>query len=132
MTTLFLDTTTWDLTVDADGNIAVASGLYATAQDVASAVRLFRGELWYDTTQGVPYFDRVLAKAVPLSFVATLVSAAAKTVPGVADAKCDLALTDRTVSGKITIANESGQTATVSAQLGSGSVPWYVSAVSPT
>ena len=47
--TLLLDRTTWDLCLDANGNIAMATGPYAIAQDVASAVRL-----WHDTTKGVP------------------------------------------------------------------------------
>lgn len=43
MKTLLLDRATWDLAVDAQGNIAVADVPYATAQDVSSAVRVFRG-----------------------------------------------------------------------------------------
>ena len=56
MKTLLLDQTTWDLTLDANNNIALAAEPYAFAQDAASAIRLFQGELWYDTTRGVPYF----------------------------------------------------------------------------
>ena len=39
--TLLLDPDTWDLTVDNNGNIAVAAPPYAVAQDVASAIRTF-------------------------------------------------------------------------------------------
>lgn len=54
MKTLLLDRATWDLAVDAQGNIAVADVPYATAQDVSSAVREFRGECWYNTALGLP------------------------------------------------------------------------------
>ena len=58
MNTLLLDASAWDLVLDANGDIALAAPPYAVAQDVASAISLFLGELWYDTTQGVPYFQR--------------------------------------------------------------------------
>ena len=37
MNTLYLDPQSWDLVLDAAGNIAMAKGPYAKAQDVASA-----------------------------------------------------------------------------------------------
>ena len=60
MNTLLLDRTVWDLVLDAGGNIARASNPYAVAQDVASAIKLFRGELFYDTAKGIPYWTEVL------------------------------------------------------------------------
>ena len=65
MKTLLLDRTQWDLVQDANGNIALATEPYARAQDVASACRLFRGELWYDTAAGIPYFEDILGKSPP-------------------------------------------------------------------
>ncbi|AJJ19826.1 hypothetical protein [Yersinia intermedia] len=53
--TLLLDRTAWDLVLDANGDIAMASLPYSIAQDVASAIKTFIGECWYDTSQGVPY-----------------------------------------------------------------------------
>ena len=38
MNTLFLNPATWDLMVDAEGNIAMAEAPYSTAQDVASGL----------------------------------------------------------------------------------------------
>jgi hypothetical protein len=58
--TLLLDRSLWDLTLDINGNIAMASEPYAIAQDVASACRTFLGECYYDTSQGVPYFQGML------------------------------------------------------------------------
>ena len=46
MNTLYLDPQSWDLVLDAAGNIAMAKDPYAKAQDVASACRLFSGELY--------------------------------------------------------------------------------------
>jgi hypothetical protein len=69
MDTLALDRTTWDLFLDARGDIAVASNPYSLAQDAASAIRLFSGELYYDTTQGVPYFGQILGQMPPLEFM---------------------------------------------------------------
>lgn len=84
--TLLLDRTLWDLCLDAAGNIAVAGEPYAQAQDVASAIRLFRGELWYDTAPGVPYFNQILGQTPAPSFLKAQFVAAALTVPGVVTA----------------------------------------------
>ena len=44
-------------------NIAVADEPYALAQDAASAIRTFIGECYYDTTKGLPYFEKVFVMA---------------------------------------------------------------------
>lgn len=113
--TLLLDTVAWDLVLDTNGNIALASEPYSIAQDAASAIRLFQGELWYDTTQGVPYFSEILGKLPPIPLMKALFVAAAKTAPGVVSAVCFLtSITDRKVTGQIQIADENGQTAAAS------------------
>ena len=48
-TSLLLDLVNWDLCVDANGNIALCTEPYADVQDAACAIRLFAGELYYDT-----------------------------------------------------------------------------------
>jgi len=45
----------WDLYTDNLGNIATLSGNERLAQDVASSVRVFRGELPMDVERGVEY-----------------------------------------------------------------------------
>lgn len=123
-TTLLLDPVTWDLTVDLNGNIAVASDGYALAQDAASAIRLFRAELWYDTTQGIPYFEKVLGQMPPLALLKAYFQAAALTVPGVASAKVFITSigVNRIVTGQVQITNTQGQTsaATFSTQIPTG------------
>lgn len=114
MSTLLLDTDTWDLVVDAAGNIAVASAPYAVAQDVASAVKLFAGELWYDTGKGVPYFDQVLGQLPPPSLLRQLLANAATTVPTVVTASVYLdALQNRKVTGQIQFTTDDGSTGSV-------------------
>jgi hypothetical protein len=84
--TMLLDRSTWDLAVDASGNIGVAEEPYAVAQDAASAIRLFLGELWYDTTKGVPYFEQLLGHQPPLGVLKAALTTAALTVPEVESA----------------------------------------------
>lgn len=115
MKTLLLDVGTWDLCLDAAGNIAVASEPYAVAQDVASALRLFLGELWYDQTKGVPYFQEILGASPPISLFQEFMISAAMTVPTVASAQCEITkIEDRTVTGQVTFTTDDGTTGTVS------------------
>lgn len=118
MKTLLLDRTLWDVVLDASGNIAVASEPYAIAQDVASAARLFRGELWYDTTPGVPYFEQVLGHSPPLGVLKTLLITAAKTVPLVATAKVFVsAVEGREIIGQIQVTDTGGTTTVLTGSL---------------
>lgn len=81
-TSFLLDTNTWDLCLDINGNWAVCTDPYSVAQDVACAVRTFIGECYYDTTIGIPYFQQVLGQTPPLSLLKTLICNQAATVPG--------------------------------------------------
>lgn len=112
--TLLLDQTAWDLVLDANGNIAMASPPYALAQDVASAVRLFLGELWYDTTQGIPYWTQVLGKLPPASLLIEMINQAALTVPGVVSVQTFItAFNARAVEGQIQFVDINNVTTTV-------------------
>ena len=98
----------------AAGNIAVASDPYSIAQDVASAIKLFLGELWYDTTKGVPYFGQILGERPPLTFLKAKFVAAALTVPEVVTAVCYIeSITDRTVKGQVQVTDTTGTVTTV-------------------
>lgn len=109
MNTLLLDRTAWDLVEDAQGNIAVASNPYALAQDVASAVKLFKGECWYDTSRGIPYWQQILGQWPPLAVIRSYVESAALTVPGVVKAQCKIVQTaDRTITGQVEITDAAG------------------------
>lgn len=109
MRTALLDVETWDLAIDAAGNIAVASDPYSKAQDAASAIRLFQGELYFDTRPGIPYFAEILAHAPPLSLMKAYFVRAALTVPGVVSAQAFiLEWTNRVVRGQVQITDENG------------------------
>jgi hypothetical protein len=115
MKTLLLDLTLWDLVVDAAGNIAFAQAPYQVSQDVASALRTFLGECWYDVTIGIPYFTEILGEAPPVTLFQEYMQAAALTVPTVVNAQCTIqAFQGRDVTGQVTFTTEDGQTGTVS------------------
>lgn len=109
MKTILLNSETWDLTLDTSGNIAVAQTPYALAQDAASAIKLFQGELYYDTTKGIPYWSEILGYSPPVPLMKAYFVAAAKTVPGVVEAVCYISsITDRTVSGQVQVTDTAG------------------------
>jgi hypothetical protein len=109
--TLLLDQTAWDLVLDANGNIALAGAPYAIAQDVASATRTFLGECWYDTTQGIPYWQQILGEFPPLQYIAQRLQDTALTVPDVAAAKATFtSFQNRSLAGQIQIIDTDGAT----------------------
>lgn len=114
MRTALLDVSAWDCVLDSAGNLAIATAPYQHAQDVASAIRLFLGELWYDTTKGVPYFTDILGQVPAPGYFQSLMEQAALTVPDVVSANCTIeSVEGRTVTGAVTFTTVTGQTATV-------------------
>jgi len=112
--TLLLDQLTWDVTVDIDGNIAIASLPYSAVQDACSAIRCFLGELWYDTSQGIPYLTAVFGQQPSLSFLKAAFANAALTVPAVASAQAFITgLANRTLTGQVQLTLVDGSTAVV-------------------
>lgn len=110
MHTLLLDQTQWDLVLDVFGNIAMAQEPYSQAQDAASAIRLFEGELWYNTSKGVPYWTQILGRVPNAAIMRTKFNQAALTVPGVAQAETFLTgFKGRMVTGQVQITSDSGQ-----------------------
>lgn len=102
--TLLLDQSAWDLVLDVNGNIALAGVPYSIAQDVASAVRTFLGECWYNTNLGLPYWQQILGDFPPLQFVRQQIITSALTVPNVASVEVTFtSFVDRNVSGQILI-----------------------------
>ena len=110
MNTIALSSPAWDLEVDANGNIAMASGPNAIAQDVASAISTFLGEVYYDTSQGIPYFTSVLAQPYSPSLIQALLVQAALAVPGVVKAQATITkFVGRKVSGVVNVIDINGQ-----------------------
>ena len=114
MQSILLDTDTWDLALDASNSMAVASEPLSMAQDAANNIRLFAGELYLDTTQGIPYFSQILGQSPPLALMKQYFVQAALKVPGVTSAKCFISgISGRVVSGQVQITAEDGSTAAV-------------------
>lgn len=117
--TLLLDRSTWDLVLDADGNIAVASAPYSLAQDAASAIRTFLGECLWDTTIGVPFLTLVFSPSASVAQVQAVLAAAAETVPGVESATVTITRgSDRTITGQVQVTSAAtGETSTAEFQV---------------
>lgn len=110
--TLLLDTSTWDLTLDANGDIALAAEPYALAQDAASAIMTFLGECYWNTTIGVPWLTQILGKAPSLALLKAQLVAAAETVADVASAAVYISsFSNRAITGQVQVtSSSSGQT----------------------
>lgn len=107
MDSLLLAQDTWDLVLDANGNVAVASAPYARSQDVACAVRTQLGDVWYDRNFGIPYTTEVFGTAPDLQSLRQRVEAAALTVPGITAARCLFAgLNGRVLTGQVQVTDE--------------------------
>ena len=88
--TIALSTASWDLTLNAQKHIAIATGAQSIAQQVACAIRVWLGELYYDTTQGIN-FIAIFTRTSNTSVLAASINAVALLVPGVLSAKTTLA-----------------------------------------
>lgn len=108
MKTLKLDAN-WDITLDTNYNISVVDNAEAIAQDVASAISTFKGEVYYDTTLGMPYFGQILGEAFNKQLLQTLFQKAALTVPEVVQAKASITdFTGRAVHGTVEVIDSKG------------------------
>jgi hypothetical protein len=104
----------WDLTLDSNGNLAILSGPAAIAQDVASAISVFLGELYWDTTQGIPWLSDVLGQSYNPQLMVALLEKTALTVPGVVTAKAAInSYQNGMVSGSITVTDDTGTSQSV-------------------
>ncbi len=107
--TLYLDRAQWDLAVDGQGNIALATEPYSLAQDAASECRCFASECYYDTARGIPYLTQILGKSTPIEYTKAQLVAAALLVPDVVSARAYLtSSSDRKLGGQIQITDSSG------------------------
>jgi len=113
MDTIYL-TPNWDLTLDTNRSIALATSTYALAQDAASSIRTFSGECYYNTALGVPYFQQILGHTPPIALMRAQFIAAAMQVPGVIAAQVYFTnYVDRVVTGQVQVTNRVGAIAAV-------------------
>ena len=87
---IFLNPNTWDLALDAAGNIAVCTDPYRMAQDVSCAIRTFNGELYFDNDWGVSQFETPVLPLIQKQY-----EDLALTVSGVTSAQCIISSIDR-------------------------------------
>lgn len=105
MKTIALDNS-WDISIDSIGNLASLEGNDRLAQDVASSVRVFKGELPFDIERGVNY-DKPDENRETLNYE---MNEQAQLVEGVADSVVIFEeLKDRTLKPVIYVTNEDGQ-----------------------
>lgn len=79
---LLIDPTTGDLAL-VDGAAQWASGDALTRQRVGIRLRTQVGEWAYDTSMGLPYFERILVKAPDLRLIRALIVAEVQRARGV-------------------------------------------------
>lgn len=109
MDTLFLDPQTWDLVLDANRSIALATKPYALAQDAASEIKTFQGEVYYNTVKGVPYFQEILGFRPPLALMKARMITAALLVPEVIAAQVFFSnVVGRELHGQVQITDSAG------------------------
>ncbi|VEB99922.1 Uncharacterised protein [Cedecea lapagei] len=110
-----LDVDSWDLSLDAAGNIASTQNPYAVAQDAACSCSTFLGEAWYDTTLGLPYYERILGHWPGSQLINTKMATEAKKLPYVQDAFCTVTISngDRAASGVMTLTDTNNQQSTI-------------------
>jgi hypothetical protein len=117
--TILLDTATWDLTLNANNDIARADPPYAVAQDMSSQCRQWKGEYIYSSNDGVP-LATILGSAPNLGLMKSDFAVAAGQVPGTANVKCFISdITERRVSGQVqaTLTLANGSTLVVPANI---------------
>lgn len=75
-----LDLQKWDLVLDQYGNLDLETEVGSIAQDVACAIRTFRGECRYNQQLGMPYFQSILWQYPPGSLVVAAIQQQALTI----------------------------------------------------
>lgn len=112
--TLYLRPDKWDLTLDNDGNIALATQTYQQAQDICSACRTMIKDMYYQQSEGIPYLEQILGQhTYSLALYRQQLYDCAMSVEGVASATVDLILKDRVLSGTIQFTNTENDVATI-------------------
>lgn len=115
LTKSLLLTDQWDITLDDTGSMAITANPYAVAQDVACACSTFLGEAWYDTTLGIPYYERILGHWPGTQLINTKMTTEAKKLPYVQAAFCTTTVgkADRLASGVMTITDTNNVQTTI-------------------
>lgn len=114
--TLYLDPDKWDITLNKNGDIVTASHLYADAQNVANAIRLFTKDAFLSQNKGVPHFDLDLGRMPAFSAVRSVYRKNARAVENIRDAVIQNLRVDndtRALTGVIIATTENGENVSV-------------------
>lgn len=101
----------WDIHLNGENNLSTTQDANAVAQDVASACKTHLGEVWFDTSLGIPWFTQILGKPVSAVFIQAQLEKQAKRLPYVSNARATV-ITDRATRssrGLIAIVDANGQ-----------------------
>lgn len=120
MDTLALDTSLWDLDTDARGNLRTVGDAtpqndqtgpgMRLAQDVATRVSAWQGEVYFDTTQGIDY-PTYFGGPPNLSLLQSVFNTEALKVPSCASALAAFTFTagsSRTIGGTLNVSDVAG------------------------
>ena len=115
MKTFFLIPETWDLAIDTQGNIAIATDVYQQAQDISTSCRVFYGDDYYNRTDGIPYLQKILGKHnYPMSLFQRNLHDRSMLVNGVVSVDVNLyPLENRIMRGTIDFTNDQNSSGTV-------------------
>ena len=109
MDTLYANPITGDLCLDINGDIALASSPYAIAQDAASNILTFKGEVYYDTTLGIPYWEEILGQYPDIEYMRSQFVTAALEVPEASSASVFFtSVLNRKIAGQVQITDTGG------------------------
>lgn len=124
MDTLALDFAAWDITTDAQGNWATVGDAtpqsdqtgpgMRLAQDVATRCLSWRGEVYYDATQGIRY-ETIMGEYPNLALLQNAYNTEGLKVPLCQTALANFTFTagkSRTLTGTLTVADVNANTGT--------------------
>ena len=83
MISLKLIKDSWDIQLDENGLLLLADTDYSVAQNVATAVRLFTNDAYFDTETGIPHFQITYIRNPNLSVIRSRIKQTAEAVEGV-------------------------------------------------
>lgn len=125
MDTLALDSANWDLDTDARGNWRTVGSSTSQsdqtgpgmrlAQDAATRCLSWRGEVYYDTTQGIRY-EQIMGEQPNMALLQSAYNTEALKVPECRTALVDFTFTGgkaRLLTGNLTVADFNGASGSV-------------------
>lgn len=86
----YLDTDTWDITLDGNGYMKTSQNPYSIAQDAACAVKVVRGECYFDNTLGLRYYDNLLGQPCSTGTISAALKAEVMKLSTISSAKATL------------------------------------------